>query len=176
MRQMSRAARGFTFIELLVTLAIGAMVLAFGLPGLIDFIANNRATTQANEVLTTFLFARNAAVTRPAPVTICAVNPSNSAQCASGGGPFNWDKGWLVFVDNGVRGTIDGGDAVLRAYPALTGGTLTANVASVQYRIDGFLEAGSTTLALRVAHCKLDNNRNISLSAQGRPSVAHAAC
>lgn len=169
---------GFTLFELLITLAIAAILAAAAIPGMTDFVANNRAAAQTNQVVGALRLARNAAVTRGAPVSICAVDPSDKNRCATGASAGSWSRGWIVFVDDhGAVGSIDAGDSVLRVFPALDGGSaLTAGSAFLQYRTDGFLASGATTLFLRAPRCALTNNRSIAVTAQGRVSVNHAAC
>lgn len=181
MRQVAvpaHCSRGFTLLELLVTLALGGILLSLAVIGLRDFIANNRAATQTNEIVGALQLARNEAVIRSAPVTLCAAsNPAGTA-CASGTGSINWSNGWIVFVDSaGAAGVIDAGDTVLRIYPVLkANSTLTADTPFIRYKEDGFLSAGVTTLALRVPQCKLTNNRDIQITAQGRPRLSYVAC
>lgn len=170
--------RGFTLYELLVTVAVAGVVVSLALPGLAAFVRSNRVVTQVNDLVGTFNLARSEAVTRAGSVTVCAVDPIDSSRCAAGSGSVAWDRGWLVFVDvAGPVGSIDTGDALLRSYSALTGDTrLSAPTPFVRYRPDGFVDTGATTFQLRVPSCSLDQNRNISISTLGRPSVAHVAC
>lgn len=174
-----RRVKGFTLLELLVTLALGAILLAMAATGLNSFIANNRAATQTNEIVGALQLARNEAVTRAAPVSLCAAGaPPTTASCAGGIGEVNWSNGWIVFVDNaGAAGAIDAGDTVLRIYPALKSNvTLKAGASFIRYKGDGFPSTGGTTLALRVPQCQLTNNRNIEITPQGRPRLSHVAC
>ena len=43
--------KGFTLLELMVTVSIAAILLAVGVPSYITFIDNNRVTSQANDLL-----------------------------------------------------------------------------------------------------------------------------
>lgn len=179
MRQTAkRHFQGFSLLELLVTLALGGILLTLAVVGLRDFVANNRAATQTNEIVGALQLARNEAVTRAAPVTLCAASSPAATACTSGAGSISWSNGWIVFVDPaGVAGVIDAGDTVLRIYPALKSNTtLTASTPFIRYKEDGFLSAGETTLALRVPQCKLTNNRDIQITPQGRPRLSHVAC
>lgn len=170
--------RGFTLYELLVTMAVAGIVASLALPGLAVFVRGNRVVTQVNDLVGALNLARSEAVTRAGSVTVCAVDPVDVSRCASGSGSFAWDRGWLVFVDAaGLAGSFDTGDTLLRGYSVLSGGNrLSAATPFVRYRPDGFLESGATTFQLRVPSCSLDQNRNISVSTLGRPSVAHVAC
>ena len=50
---------GFTLIELMITLAVAAIVLTVGIPSFQDFVYNNRLTTQANRFVTDMALARS---------------------------------------------------------------------------------------------------------------------
>ena len=57
---------GFTLFELMVTVAVAAILLVVGVPAFTSFVQNNRAAAHANELVTAFAFARNEAIRRGA--------------------------------------------------------------------------------------------------------------
>ena len=122
--------RGFTLIELMITLVIAAIVLTIGIPSFSDLIKNNRLVSYANEFVAGAHLARSEAIKRRRYGYICA--SSNQSSCTGG---TNWAVGWIAWIDNN-------GDAVpqtaelLRAQQALEGTvTYTSNGAS-QFRFD----------------------------------------
>jgi type IV fimbrial biogenesis protein FimT len=62
--------RGFTLLELMVTVAVLAILLTVGVPSFRDLIQNNRVTTQTNELVTALNFARAEAVKRGRSVQV----------------------------------------------------------------------------------------------------------
>jgi len=86
--------RGFTLIELMVTLTVLAIAVAIAAPSFNSAIANNRSTGMATELTAALNFARSEAIKRVKPVSICP--SSDGAVCLS---DADWPKGWLVFVD-----------------------------------------------------------------------------
>jgi len=106
---------GFTLAELMVALAVAAILVTLAVPSYQRLVVDARMTAQANEFLTMMHFARSEAVKRNATVTMC--KSDDGAACATSG---TWAQGWMVFVDSGAAGTVDGGDAVLRVHGALT--------------------------------------------------------
>lgn len=88
--------RGFTIIELLVTLAVLAIVLAIAIPSFNRQIERNGSIALGEELTSAINFARIEAIKRRRPVSICASNLGGDA-C---GTSADWGSGWLVFLDN----------------------------------------------------------------------------
>ena len=108
---------GFTLIELMITITILAIVVAFGVPGFSNIIKNNRLASQTNTLLSTLNFARSDAVKLGnSTVTICG--SSNQTACNTS----NWESGWIVFHDTNGDGVVDAGEQVVRIQEALSGG------------------------------------------------------
>ena len=105
---------GFTLIELIVTVAIAAIVLTLGVPSFQEIINNNRLTAGANELVGALHLARSEAVKRNVRVTLC--KSADGAVCTTSGG---YQQGWIVFVDPNSNGTVDAGEPVIRSYSCL---------------------------------------------------------
>ena len=82
-----RDSRGFTLIELMVTLSVLAIVLSLAAPSFASLLASNRMSTQTNEFMVALNLARSEAVRRSQPVTLLSSNADN------------YSKGWTVFPD-----------------------------------------------------------------------------
>jgi len=59
-----KLGRGFTLLELMVAIAVLAILATVGVPSFRALIQNNRVTTQANELVSALSFARTEAVKR----------------------------------------------------------------------------------------------------------------
>ncbi len=92
--------RGFTLVELMVTVAVLAIVLGLGVPLFQDFVSRNRLVATTNELVSAMALARSEAVKRAARVTVASAD---------------WTDGWQVFVDTGTVGDASG-DTVLRVH------------------------------------------------------------
>lgn len=137
---MSRPFRGFTLVELLIALAVAAILVTTAVPSFRAVILNNRMAVQVNDMLTALSIARSEAVKRGMEVLVCkSVNSmSSDPSCATSG---NWEQGWIVFTDADGDVTRDSDEEVLQAYPPLSPGTAaTGNTTSAE--LIGFNAAG----------------------------------
>ncbi|GMR08138.1 MAG: type IVa pilus pseudopilin TppE [Gammaproteobacteria bacterium] len=121
--------RGFTLVELLITVAILAIVLTIGVPSFRDFIQNNRLRGITNNLVLDINFARSEAVKRGTQVILCrsAAPAANPPSC--GGTAETWTTGWIVFAsqDSDTSYT-NGTDILIKHTPAATTGiTIIAN-------------------------------------------------
>jgi len=91
---MKSRSRGFTLYELVVVLALAAVILGIGVPSFRDFQRNNRLTVAANDVLGMVITSRAEALRRQQVVSMCpSADPlAEDAVCGSG-------SGWIVFED-----------------------------------------------------------------------------
>jgi type IV fimbrial biogenesis protein FimT len=155
--------RGFTLYELMVTLAVAAIILSFGVPGFMSFIDNNRATTDANDLITALNLARSEATRRGAPVTVC--RSTDGAICSAG---TDWSVGWIVRT----------ADEVLRVWPERSGGanSVSGDVSQIVFRARGSLEGAGTDLEVRLPDCTGNNGRDVMVNAAGRIAVKRVAC
>lgn len=150
-RPRDRASRGFTLIELMVTISVAAVLLGIATPSFRDMAIRNRLSGYTNDFIATVNYARSEAVRRGAQVAIC--RSSDGATCSG-----SWSDGWIVFanLDNDSPAVIDTGgtpEPLLKVHEALgTGYTLDpdANFAtSVAYGRDG---AATNTGIFAVCH------------------------
>lgn len=168
--------RGFTIIELMITLAVIGVALTLAAPGFGRFIRDQQVTTQTNDFLTSLNLARSEALKRGDAVSVCASD--DGATCS---GNNDWDAGWIVFTDAGPNvGTVDGGagESVLRVHAGFEAGTtLTADggAAFVRFLGDG-LAGTRDDFTLTPSECDGDQVRSIDLSATGRGETSKVAC
>lgn len=90
---MRRYQSGFTIIELMVTLAVLAIVMAIAIPSFTGQIQRNSSLAIGEDFVTALNFARNEAIKRKVPISICPSN-DDGTQCGT-----SWSAGWMVFVD-----------------------------------------------------------------------------
>ena len=143
-----RISKGFTVIELMITLSVAAILLAMAIPSFTTMTMNNRITTQANEFLSAMVLARSEALKRVSRVTVCS--SSNGTSCASTGG---WEQGWIVFNDKDNDAQVDStvvpatNEPILRYTQAITGGNTLRGSTNVAAYVS-FVSSGNTRLRL----------------------------
>lgn len=164
-----RKNSAFTLIELMVTLAVVAVILAISVPAFRDFVLNNRRAAQVNELITSLNLARSEALKRSTTVTVCRTNDPVNANppCANGAG---WEDGWVVFADVNGDGDFDAGDTVIQTRQALSNATLRGNGPTVN-RVT-FTALGMSNNVGRLVYCDSRGHgpqiREIVIDAVGR--------
>jgi type IV fimbrial biogenesis protein FimT len=114
---MRQEARGFTLIELMVTLAVMAVLMGIGVPSFQRLQQSTRTVTTFHLLTTSLALARMAAVRSNAPVSVC---PSSDGRYCRG--DTVWDDGWIVFADPGKNGQPDSQTVVLQRIDGIGGG------------------------------------------------------
>lgn len=160
-----RAQHGFTMIELMVTIAIAAILLAIGVPSFNQVMVNARTSTLANDVTSAINLARSEAVRRAEAVSVC---PSNNGTSCSG----SWTDGWITIVDSSSE--------VLRSWRTPTPTADIAQTPTADDEIEfgplGQRVTGNTALVLQVNGCAGDRARRLEIGPAGRVSVQRVAC
>jgi len=106
--------RGFTLVELMITIAVAAILLMIGIPSFQNAINTSRLNGAANELLSDLMFARTSAISQGQRVSVCTSN--NQATCTFS----TWGGGWIVFDDLNRNGQVDApAETVIRAHQAL---------------------------------------------------------
>lgn len=72
---MKQSNSGFTLLELMVGVAILAILLTIGLPSFINLFTNARVRATNDSVIEALGYARNQAVSQHREITLCAVRP-----------------------------------------------------------------------------------------------------
>jgi type IV fimbrial biogenesis protein FimT len=152
--------QGFTLIELMVTLAISAILLGIGVPSFRGMIENNRIAAASNDLVTGLQLARSEAINRGIPVVLCA--SSDQATCATT--PV-WINGWVA------RSQAVATDPPFRVWPAVRAGITISNPGGVEFN---GLGAATAARCFNVTLGSLQ--RSVTVGAAGRIVSASVAC
>lgn len=157
---------GFTLVELMITLAIAALLLTVAVPSFNTTIKDNRLVTRANALVSAVGLARSEAVSFGRPASVCV--SSDQATCT---GETNWTLGWMVWVDTNGNGVLDVGEARgLSAGFAGTGMTFNSAASQIQFTAQG---AATANVVLTLCDDRVgETGRQISISNTGRPNTA----
>jgi len=120
---MSRPPLGLTLLDLVVSLAIAALLVGLGVPSYRAYIADLELRIRVEALVEAMSFARAEAIKRGVRVNLCPTH--DGAHCAGDG---RWEAGWLLFADANHDGDRDDDeDVVRREGPAPTGITVRGN-------------------------------------------------
>lgn len=159
---------GFTLIELMITIAIAALLLGVAVPSMASMMESNRRAAAVNSLISDMQLARSAAASRGAEVVVC--HSTNGTSCSGQSNP-DWSTGWLVFVDNvAANGSVDTDEEVLAVAGARSGVTMPSTASSGRFQ---FKPGARSMVGATVAVCPKgsDKGRWIIVSATGRPRL-----
>lgn len=172
-RSPAGGARGFTLLELMLVLAIGAVLLGMATPALRDMIRRIQLDTAASDLFGAIDLARSQAIARGQRVMLA---PRDQ-------GGTDWSEGWVVFVDDNGDRQAGPGEEVIASHRPLAAGivtsfTFTSN--SLPYYI-AFNGAGrscsaTSTLAARFGTLSLHDDgqiRRIKINMLGRARLCN---
>ena len=160
------AIAGFTIIELMVTLAMAAILLAIAIPSFRETMARNRIVTQSNELVGAVNLARSEAITRNTNVTLCRAAAAAATTCAGSLG--TWAK-WIV------RNAA--GEVIRRGTVPTYGGTMASprisRSISVTFSSDGLARTGGDLVndlnfSVCTSTASTENIRRVTLGAGSR--------
>ncbi len=182
---MKSKSQGFTLIELVVTLALAALVLGFAVPSTVHMMRTSTVISMNNDVVADLQYARSEAIKRNVPVTMCA--STNGTACAAANSN-NWDTGWIVFVEStAFDGTRANAEPIVRTHTGATTDTMTIRTGTggvltvagvVSFQGNGFpVFPASTDVPLGdFIVCEANNpaeySRRVRLNQSGRISSA----
>lgn len=173
-----RANGGVTLIELLVGLALLAILMAIAVPSFRGTAASNRLSASAAEVANTMALARSEAIRRGGRVTVC--KSADGAACTLVGG---WEQGWIVFVDTtraGANASVDAGEVIVSRVGRQADGITILGTAAlanyVSFAADGTvrtmagaaLAGGLRTCSTLASLTDAARARRLDISAAGR--------
>jgi type IV fimbrial biogenesis protein FimT len=193
-----RIHRGFTLIELMITVLVGVILVSLAIPSFETVFNSGRITGQANEFVATLQLARMEAIRRNAHVVVCP--SANGTSCAATTAVWT---GWIAFVDDGGASNnftnggnkaaasgdagdtkIDNGETVIRsglvntqltvqssaAIDGSTGGAITFHSDGMARDVNGNPLTGSFSICMPTTHPQ-QNLSYVTINTGGRIAV-----
>jgi type IV fimbrial biogenesis protein FimT len=127
-------ARGFSVIEMMLTVAIAAILYVLSVPTIDNLIQSSKSSSAQTALLIALNLARSTAIVRQSEVAIC---PSTDlAHCDRN---IWWQRGWIVFQDIDGDGVRKDSEPLLSVTQAQSGMAVASSSGRqhVTYRADG---------------------------------------
>ncbi len=161
-----RSNKGFTLIELAVSLSIMAILAGIALPSFRSFLEHQRTSAAISALNTHMALARVAAITRNRRAVLC---PSiDGSHCRT---DTDWSGGWMLFLDDDGNRKPDLSEEVLRADLQPTSRHLrvfsTTGRRQLRYLPDG--RSAGTNLTISICNLYGDLLGVVIVNNMGRP-------
>jgi type IV fimbrial biogenesis protein FimT len=170
-----KKTRGFTLVELLITLAIAGILAGLAGPSFFEMIQNNRITSTTNHLISHINYARSEAVRLNRAVNIARTS----------GTANDLSQGWTIYSDAGsVTGntaySAGDGDIILRQFEGYGNRNITlfTDVTGNQwiaFAPNGTLAEGGNRVFIAVCDTRgVNNGRLITIGLTGRVAITNA--
>lgn len=148
--------KGFTLVELMVTIAVAAILIGIAMPSLSALSASNALKATTRELTSTINTARSQSISTRTQVQ---VNP------ASGG----WGAGWSIVYESEATEENQKFEPQDEVSVSRSGGS-----GGLTFLPRGGLQGGPTVFT--VCHSRLENGRVISVSFLGKVTTEAGSC
>ena len=156
-----RKPRGFTLVELVITIAVAAVLMAIAVPSFNSVLAGWRLSSVTNELIAAVHLTRSEAVRLNRSVSLCRTANATATTCA-GGGSAAWNQ-WIVTSTNVIRRGSPENVSAINVASTFGNDTVT-------FGPNGLPTAGSTITICSTANIA-DNVRTLSVGPGNRVSV-----
>ncbi|PJI95763.1 type IV fimbrial biogenesis protein FimT [Acidovorax sp. 69] len=153
------SALGFTLIELMVTVALLAVLLSLAAPSFQALLETQRMRAAAFDLMADLTLARNEALKRGDLANPVTLRPTS-------GDATHWESGWSVMV----------GTEVVSRKNSLGNGVTFTGPALVTFDRNGRVSSATTVARFALVNSSANRSRCISLDPSGRPKSATTAC
>ena len=157
---------GFTLIELMVVIAIVAIVATIGVPSVSNMIARNRITASTNELIGAMNLARLEAVKQGTAIRVSSIS-----------GSVNWASGYRVWTDEDSDQTYDSGEEI-RVFDGSGTLEITGPSDPIIFLASGFTSqnSGTTSLLTICSDEEHISDRLLTINTAGRVTIAEGTC
>lgn len=163
---------GLTILEILIALAIGAILLGLAAPSFQSLVGDSEMSATTNQLVYSLQTARSEAIKRATPIALCPSSQPLAADPVCGG---EYVDGWIVFEDtdgNGIRETTN--EVLMQTEarsPAFTINPDSVFAERVYFDISGSsINTAGVPLsgAIELSYVAGDQQRTVTIGASGR--------
>ncbi|MCY7354477.1 MAG: GspH/FimT family pseudopilin [Lysobacter sp.] len=172
---LCKRTNGFTLVELMVVIAIVAVLATLALPSFEGSMRSNRVATTTNEMMASLALARSEAIRSSRSSRVCA--SSDGATCVG-----TWNDGWIVATDmDANRATWEQLVRVVQAHPKMAiagaGGT-SATIITYDYRGRPNNGGVNRTISVQPDTCPSGQKliRTMTLNGVGQINMTKGTC
>jgi type IV fimbrial biogenesis protein FimT len=133
---LTKRSLGFTLVELMVAVAILAILAAFAAPSLQSAFDRYRVNAASDDFRSSLNYARSEAIRTRSRISVARSSSNNGVVCATA---EEWQCGWIIYRDTNANNVRDvATEPVLKAIEAMPGGTVAMMnpAAQTQIRFD----------------------------------------
>lgn len=163
--------RGFTLLELMVVVAIAAVLLAIGLPSFQNTLRSNRLATTSNQFTAAIAMARSEAIKSTLAAGMCP--SANGTACGN-----DWNAGWLVWSDPNRNGVLEAGETVISYFANSGAISVTVGVKPLRFDARGVpsTAAGAMVLASNPCPAGQQLRNTITMTSTGQVRSQKGNC
>ncbi len=96
---------GFTLVELMVTIAVVAILAAVAVPGMQSFATKSGMNAIKDDFVLAVQRARLDAINRNTCVSVCQLASGSTNTCETGASLGQWHKGWVTYANDACSGS-----------------------------------------------------------------------
>ena len=164
---------GFTLLELMITLAVAAILSVLAYPSMRDFMRRNRAVEQSNSMQSNLQSARGQAAATRTYVSICPLTAAGGTTCDTTG--KSYANGWLVYNATTPNAAFVAPNTVNEVVAAPANTSIMADQAGVlTYNALGELLVGGTPTNVTFRTCAEDSS-GATINTNAVPGIQLAA-
>ncbi|MDP5031479.1 MAG: GspH/FimT family pseudopilin [Paraglaciecola sp.] len=157
--------KGVTLIEILISLAIVAIIMTAVAPSIQSILIKNKIASQINELSAVIQFARNNSIDQQISTVVC---PSSDYSVCSN----DWDAPKIVFIDidgNGDRGS---DEELIATTEAISPNNYVTGPANSLMFLPNGEASGNYTLLICHTDKEAEYARQITITLQGRVKMS----